>query len=100
MSVLDEIRRLESEFRAEEDLSAEQRSLTDRTYKYMQETGLMRGLQPKRWGGSELTLREHLTGVYELGRIAPSAGWVAGVVGSHPWQLALFPEEVQQEIWG
>ncbi|WP_017934534.1 acyl-CoA dehydrogenase family protein [Nocardioides sp. Iso805N] len=100
MSVLDEIRRLEPEFRAEEDLSAEQRSLTDRTYKYMLESGLMRGLQPKRWGGGELSLREHLAAVYELGRIAPSAGWVAGVVGSHPWQLALFPEEVQQEIWG
>lgn len=100
MSVLDQIRRLEPEFRVEEDLSAEQRSLTDRAFKYMQETGLMRGLQPRRWGGAELTLREHLTSVYELGRIAPSAGWVAGVVGSHPWQLSLFPEETQQEIWG
>ncbi|HTW13729.1 MAG TPA: acyl-CoA dehydrogenase [Nocardioides sp.] len=99
MTVLDEIRRLEPEFRAEEDLSAEQRSLTDRTFKYMQETGLMRGLQPQRWGGGELSLREHLAGVYELGRIAPSAGWVAGVVGSHPWQLALYDEETQQEIW-
>lgn len=99
MTVLDEIRRLEPELRAEEDLSAEQRSLTDRAFKYMQESGVMRGLQPKRWGGSELGLREHLTNVYELGRIAPSAGWVAGVMGSHPWELALYPEEVQQEIW-
>ncbi|GAB2850564.1 flavin-dependent monooxygenase [Actinocorallia aurea] len=99
MTVLDEIRRLEPELRAEEELSAEQRSLTDRTFKHMQETGLMRGLLPKRWGGAELSLREHLTSVYELGRIAPSAGWVAGVMGSHPWQLALFPEETQAEIW-
>lgn len=99
MTVLDEIRRLEAELRVEEDLSAEQRSLTDQAYKYMQESGLMRGLLPKRWGGLELSLREHLTSVYELGRIAPSAGWVSGVVGSHPWQLALFPEETQAEIW-
>lgn len=100
MTVLDEIRRLEPEFRAEEDLSAEQRSLTDRTWKQMMETGLLRGLQPKRWGGGELSLREHLTNVYELGRIAPSAGWVAGVVGSHPWQISLYDEETQQEVWG
>ncbi|MEU5879822.1 hypothetical protein [Spirillospora sp. NPDC047279] len=99
MTVLDEIRRLEPEFRAEEELAAEQRSLTTRTFTHMKETGLMRGLQPKRWGGAELSLREHLTGVYELGRIAPSAGWVAGVMGSHPWQLALFPEETQAEMW-
>lgn len=100
MTILEDIRRLEPEFRAEEELSAEQRSLTDRTWKHMMETGLLRGLQPKRWGGGELSLREHLTSVYELGRIAPSAGWVSGVVGSHPWELALYPEEVQQEIWG
>lgn len=99
MTVLDEIRRLEPELRAEEDLSAEQRALTGRAFTYMRGTGLMRGLQPKRWGGAELSLREHLTSVYELGRIAPSAGWVAGVMGSHPWQLALFPEETQAEIW-
>lgn len=100
MSVLTEIRRLEPEFRAEEDLSAQQRSLTDSSFKYMRELGLLQGLQPRRWGGAELSLREHLGNVYELGRISPSAGWVAGVVGSHPWQLSLFPEEVQQEIWG
>ena len=100
MSVLDQIKRLEPEFRAEEETSAAQRSLSAQSWKQMMEIGVLRGLQPKRWGGGELTLREHLTGVYELGRIAPSAGWVAGVVGSHPWQLALFDEETQQEIWG
>jgi 3-hydroxy-9,10-secoandrosta-1,3,5(10)-triene-9,17-dione monooxygenase len=100
MTVLDEIHRREPEFRAEEDLSAEQRSLTDRSWEQMQQTGVLQGLQPKRWNGLELSLREHLTGVYELGRIAPSAGWVAGVVGSHPWEIALYDEETQQEIWG
>lgn len=100
MNVLDEIARLEPELRAEEELSAEQRSLTDRTWKHMMEIGVLRGLQPKRWGGHELSLREHLTAVYELGRIAPSAGWVAGVVGSHPWEIALYDDETQTEIWG
>lgn len=100
MSVLEEIQRLEAQFRADEDVSAQQRSLSAESWKQMMEIGVLRGLQPKRWGGGELTLREHLTGVYELGRIAPSAGWVAGVVGSHPWQLSLFDEETQAEIWG
>lgn len=100
MSVLEQIRRLEEDFRAGEEISTEQRSLSADSWKQMMEIGVLRGLQPKRWGGGELTLREHLTGVYELGRIAPSAGWVAGVVGSHPWQLALFDEETQEEIWG
>lgn len=100
MSMLDEIRRLEPELRADEQRSNELRRLTDETWKCLLEIGVLRGLQPARWGGGELTLREHLTGVYEIGRYAPSAGWVAGVVGSHPWEIALFPEQVQQELWG
>jgi 3-hydroxy-9,10-secoandrosta-1,3,5(10)-triene-9,17-dione monooxygenase len=29
-----------------------------------------------------------------------STGWVASVVGVHPWQLALFPLQAQEEVWG
>ncbi len=99
MSVLDEIRRLAPEFAADEVVANEQRSLTETTFKNMTEIGLLHGLQPKRWGGAERSLREQLTAVYELARIAPSAGWVAGVVGSHPWQLSLYDDETQAEIW-
>jgi 3-hydroxy-9,10-secoandrosta-1,3,5(10)-triene-9,17-dione monooxygenase len=100
MSVVDDLRRLEPELRRGEEEATAARTLTGETWNTMQDLGILRGLQPKRWGGGELPLGEHLTNVYELGRIAPAAGWVAGVVGSHPWQIALFPEETQQELWG
>ena len=29
-----------------------------------------------------------------------STGWVASVLGVHPWQLALFPPLAQEEVWG
>ena len=35
----------------------------------------------------------------EIARVSPSAGWVAGVIGVHPWQLALFDERAQREMW-
>lgn len=100
MSVVDDLRRLEPELRRGEEEATAARTLTDQTWRTMQDLGILRGLQPKRWGGGELSLREHLTNVYELSRIAPAAGWVSGVVGSHPWQIALFPEETQAELWG
>lgn len=100
MSVVEELRRLEPGLRLGEAEATDQRSLTAETWEQLQNLGIIRGLQPKRWGGGELPLREQLTNVYELGRIAPAAGWVAGVVGSHPWQIALFPEEAQQDLWG
>jgi len=83
----------------QEAIATENRNLTETTWDIMQSSGVLQGLQPKRWGGREFTLHEHITNVYELSRIAPSAGWVSGVVGSHPWQIALFPEEVQEEFW-
>jgi 3-hydroxy-9,10-secoandrosta-1,3,5(10)-triene-9,17-dione monooxygenase len=29
-----------------------------------------------------------------------STGWVSSVVGVHPWQLALFPAQAQDDVWG
>ncbi|WP_231123664.1 acyl-CoA dehydrogenase family protein [Nocardioides sambongensis] len=29
-----------------------------------------------------------------------STGWVAGIVGVHPWELAMADERVQEEVWG
>ena len=34
----------------------------------------------------------------ELSRANPSAGWVAGVIGVHPWQLALFDERAGGDV--
>jgi 3-hydroxy-9,10-secoandrosta-1,3,5(10)-triene-9,17-dione monooxygenase len=29
-----------------------------------------------------------------------STAWVLGVVGIHPFQLALYDDKAQQEVWG
>ena len=29
-----------------------------------------------------------------------STGWVAGIVGVHPWEMAMADAQVQEEIWG
>ena len=69
------------------------------SWKLLSEGGFLRALQPKRWGGGEVTLLEFFDVVVEISRAAPSAGWVAGVIGAHPWQLALFADQAQQEMW-
>ncbi len=76
------------------------RRLSDGTWKILLENGLVRSLQPARWGGGEVSLVEFIDAMMELARVSPSAGWVAGVIGVHPWQLALFEERAQQEMWG
>jgi 3-hydroxy-9,10-secoandrosta-1,3,5(10)-triene-9,17-dione monooxygenase len=74
--------------------------LTDRSAKALRDTGLVRLLQPKEYNGYECHPCEFMEAVMEVGRVSPSAGWVAGVVGVHPWEIAMMDPRVQEEIWG
>jgi 3-hydroxy-9,10-secoandrosta-1,3,5(10)-triene-9,17-dione monooxygenase len=66
----------------------------------LQEAGLFAMLQPKRYGGLEADPVEFYEVVRAIATADGSTGWVASVVGIHPWQLSLFPEKAQDEVWG
>lgn len=74
--------------------------LTDDVAKHLKDSGLVRLLQPAEFGGYEADPRDFLAAAMDVGNWCPSAGWVAGVVGVHPWELALQDERVQEEVWG
>ncbi|HJY74697.1 MAG TPA: flavin-dependent monooxygenase, partial [Streptosporangiaceae bacterium] len=64
------------------------------------ETGFFRLLQPAGFGGLEADPITFYTAVRLIASACGSTGWVASVVGVHPWQLALFPAEAQDDVWG
>jgi 3-hydroxy-9,10-secoandrosta-1,3,5(10)-triene-9,17-dione monooxygenase len=68
--------------------------------KALAETGFFRLLQPARFGGFEAHPMTFLSAVRLIAGACGSTGWVASVVGVHPWQLALFPLQAQEEVWG
>ena len=76
------------------------RVLGAETVKALQETGFFRLLQPTRYGGLEADPLTFYTAVRMIASACGSTGWVASVVGVHAWQLALFPEAGQEEVWG
>ena len=98
--MIEKASRLASQIRELSNESTRLRRLSDGIWKLLVESGLLRGLQPSRWGGAESHPADHFAAVSEVARADGSAGWVAGVIGVHPWQLALFPKEAQQEVWG
>ncbi|WP_432470400.1 acyl-CoA dehydrogenase family protein [Amphritea sp. HPY] len=67
--------------------------------KELAEAGLFKVLQPKRWGGYELDPRVFYTIQMTLAEGCMSTAWIYGVIAVHNWQLALFPEQAQQDIW-
>jgi 3-hydroxy-9,10-secoandrosta-1,3,5(10)-triene-9,17-dione monooxygenase len=76
------------------------RRLPDETFKEFQAAGLLRALQPKRWGGFELDPWTLYQAVMEVSAACSSSGWVLGVLGVHNWQLGLFPAQAQADVWG
>lgn len=71
----------------------------DISVKEMAEAGLFKALQPKRWGGYELDPRVFYSIQMALAEGCMSTAWIYGVIAVHNWQLSLFPEQAQQDIW-
>ncbi len=76
------------------------RRIPDATVAAFKEQGLFRMLQPARWGGAEVDPRVFFDVQMTIAAACPSSAWVLGVVGVHAWQLALFDDKAQQDVWG
>ncbi len=98
--VLDRIMQHADEIRAEGVEGDKLMRLTDTTAKHLRESGIIRTFQPKEFGGFEGHPREAAETVMALGALDGATGWVAGIVGVHPWELAFFDPKAQEEIWG
>lgn len=77
----------------------ELRRLPDETIADLQRAGFFRILQPKRWGGLELDPHTFFEVQIEVAKACASSAWVLGVLGAHAWQLALFDESAQRDVW-
>lgn len=98
--VLDAVRDLLPSFRERADEAERLRVVPEASIKELEETGFFRLLQPKQYDGFEADPVDFYTGVKEIAGACGSTGWVSSVVGVHPWQVALFPVEAQEAVWG
>ena len=98
--VLEAVKALTPVLRERATEGEELRRLPDATVKEMKDTGFARLLQPRRYGGHEADPRSFFDAVLAMAGADGSAGWVSGVVGVHPWQIAHWDDKVQSEIWG
>lgn len=72
----------------------------DETVAEMRAAGLFRVLQPRRYGGYELDPQVFYQIQMALAEGCMSTAWIYGVIAVHNWQLALYDERAQQEVWG
>src|SRR5579863_2498464 len=76
------------------------RRLSPETIADFHAAGLLRILQPRRFGGIEGRFSIFSRIVEELSYGCGSAGWVYAVLAEHQWIIAAYPEEAQIDVWG
>ncbi|QXQ10282.1 acyl-CoA dehydrogenase family protein [Paeniglutamicibacter sp. Y32M11] len=88
------------ELRSLASVNEELGKLSDETVQILRESGVMKLLAPVEYGGTRAHPVEFAETVMKIASLDGSAGWVAGVVGVHPWELELMSPKLQEEIWG
>jgi 3-hydroxy-9,10-secoandrosta-1,3,5(10)-triene-9,17-dione monooxygenase len=63
-------------------------------------TGILRIIQPRRFGGLQLRFSLFSRIVELITEGCASSGWVYAVLGEHQWLLASFPLQAQIDVWG
>jgi 3-hydroxy-9,10-secoandrosta-1,3,5(10)-triene-9,17-dione monooxygenase len=86
--------------KARSEAAVAARCVPAETIREMQEAGFFRVLQPQRYGGYEHDPQVFFDVQMTLAEGCMSTAWVYGVIGVHPFQLALFDAKAQAEVWG
>lgn len=75
------------------------RAMLPETLSELQQSGILRAMQPRRWGGMEFDYVAYVDLPLELARGCASTGWSAANLIIHHWMLAMYDERAQREVW-
>ncbi|MCZ4497733.1 MAG: hydroxylase [Marmoricola sp.] len=73
--------------------------LTDSAAGLLRGAGVMRMLQPAAFGGEEAHPRAWAEATMRLAQLDGATGWLSGIVGVHPWEMAFLDPQAQAEVW-
>jgi 3-hydroxy-9,10-secoandrosta-1,3,5(10)-triene-9,17-dione monooxygenase len=76
------------------------RRLPDANVAALQRAGLLKVLQPRRYGGLQMSLHTHIDTVAAIARGCGSTAWCMGVMHAHSWLMGSFPQAAQEESYG
>ena len=76
------------------------RSVPDETIAAYHQTGILRALQPRRFGGHQAGFKVFSRIVETLAEGCAASAWVYAVLGEHQWIIASMPEQAQIDVWG
>lgn len=99
-TLLDRIIELQPRLRERATMTRELRRVPDESIRELCEIGFFLALQPKAWGGYELTPQQFFRMHLALAEACMSTAWAAGIIAVHAFQIALMDQRAQQDVWG
>jgi alkylation response protein AidB-like acyl-CoA dehydrogenase len=99
-AVLDRARALIPRIAERAPAAAAARQLPAQTIAEYRDAGVLRILQPKRFGGQQGRFSLFSRIVEELTYGCASSAWVYAVLAEHQWIIAQYPEQAQIDVWG
>jgi len=81
-------------------VAAAARTIPAETIAEYHAAGMLRILQPRRFGGCQGRFSLFSRIVEELTRGCASSAWVYAVLAEHQWIIAQYPEQAQVDVWG
>jgi 3-hydroxy-9,10-secoandrosta-1,3,5(10)-triene-9,17-dione monooxygenase len=96
---IDRARSLVPRLRERARAAEAERTMSPETIADLHASGLLRTMQPKRWGGMEFDYVAYVDFPLELSRGDASVGWNLANLQIHHWMLGLYDERAQAEVW-
>src|ERR1700709_2155956 len=85
---------------AREAAANAERSVPDETIADYHRTGILRALQPRRFGGHQASFDVFSRIVETLAEGCAASAWVYAVLGEHQWIIACMSDQAQIDVWG
>jgi alkylation response protein AidB-like acyl-CoA dehydrogenase len=98
--LLDEARALVPVLAAREAATMAARHIPDATIADYHRTGILRVVQPRRFGGHQASFGLFSRIIEILAEGCASSAWVYAVLGEHQWIVACMPEQAQIDVLG
>jgi alkylation response protein AidB-like acyl-CoA dehydrogenase len=99
-SFLDDLKAILPAIAANAPKAEQLRQVPDENIAMLKGIGLHRALQPTKYGGMEISLPELADCVVALAGACASTAWAFSLLCTHSHQLAMFPAQLQEEVWG
>jgi alkylation response protein AidB-like acyl-CoA dehydrogenase len=98
--LLDAARTMVPDLTVREPATVLARRVADATIADFHRTGILRAVQPRRFGGHQTDFGVFSRIVEILAEGCAASAWVYAVLGEHQWIIACMPEQAQADVWG